>query len=57
MEVSGQLHTTSALRADKRLRHVMHRRLRGPQSRSGHGSEEKKPAPARNWTPVVQPVD
>jgi hypothetical protein len=39
------------------LRYLLDRRLGGPQSRSGHGVEEKKvPAYAGNRTPVVSPV-
>jgi hypothetical protein len=42
MEVSGQLHAPTALLRVKSPRYPLDRRLGGPQSRSGRGSEEKK---------------
>jgi hypothetical protein len=53
MEVSGQFHALA-------LRYLWcppERRLGNPQSQFGHSGKDKKiPAPARNQTPVIQPV-
>jgi hypothetical protein len=45
MEVSGQLHAPAALPQEKRPRYPLDRMLGGPQSRSGHGGEEKNSQP------------
>jgi hypothetical protein len=45
MEVSGQLHNPAALPPGKEPLYPLERRLRGHQSRSGHGGEEKIPSP------------
>jgi hypothetical protein len=37
-------------------RHPLDRRQGGSQSRSGRGGEKNLSAPAKNSTPVVQPV-
>jgi hypothetical protein len=44
---------------EKKPRYPLDRRLGGPQSRSGHGGEEKNSQPRRESnpsTPIVQPV-
>jgi hypothetical protein len=41
MEGSGQLYAPAALPPGKEPRYPLDRRLGGPQSRSGHGGEEK----------------
>jgi hypothetical protein len=41
MEMSGQLYAPAALLPGKDPRYPLGRRLDGPQSRSGHGVEEK----------------
>jgi hypothetical protein len=41
MEVSGQLHAPAALPPGKEPWYPLYRRLGGPQSRYGHGGEEK----------------
>jgi hypothetical protein len=38
--VSGQLHSAAALSPGKELRHLLDRRLAGPQSRSGRCGKE-----------------
>jgi hypothetical protein len=43
--VSGQIHAPAALPPGKRLPYTLHRRLGGPQSRSGRGGEEKNSQP------------
>jgi hypothetical protein len=57
MKVSGQLHIPAALPPGQSPWYPLHRRLGGPQSRSGRGGEEKnsKLLPALE-TPIVQPV-
>jgi hypothetical protein len=45
MQVSGQLHAPAALPPEKSHRYPLDWRLGGPQSRSGHGVEEKIPSP------------
>jgi hypothetical protein len=58
MEVSGQLHAPATLPTEKELWDSLDRRLRGPQSRSGHGGEEKNSHPLPGLeTPIIQPVD
>jgi hypothetical protein len=42
MEVNGQLHALAALPRGKSLRYPLGRRLGGPNSRFGHGGEEKR---------------
>jgi hypothetical protein len=57
MEVSGQLHVPAALPQEKSPWYPLYRRLSGPQSRSGHGGEEKNSKPL--WElkpPIIQPV-
>jgi len=57
MQASGQLHAPTALPQEKSPRYTMDTNLRGPQSHSWSGGEEKKiPAPAGNRNPVVRPV-
>jgi hypothetical protein len=41
MEVSGQIHATTALPPGTEPRHPLDKRLDGPQSRSGRRGEEK----------------
>jgi hypothetical protein len=45
MEVNGQLHAAAALPTGKSPRYPLDRRLRGPQSRSGHEEENSQPPP------------
>jgi hypothetical protein len=45
MELSGQIHVPATLLQGKSLWHPLNRRLRGPQSRSGLGGEEKNSQP------------
>jgi hypothetical protein len=40
MEVSGQLHVAATLPQEKSPWYPLGRKLGGPRSRSGHGSEE-----------------
>jgi hypothetical protein len=42
MEDSGHLHAPTALPRGKNLLYPLVRRLGGPQSRAGHGEEEKR---------------
>jgi hypothetical protein len=42
---------------EKSTQYPSDRRLGGPQSRSKCCGEERNLAPARNWGPVIQPVD
>jgi hypothetical protein len=59
MDMSGRLHVPAALPPGKQPPLPLHRRLGGPQSRSGHGGEEKIPNPRRESeprTPIVHPV-
>jgi hypothetical protein len=52
MEVSGQLYTQG-----KSPWYPLDRRLDGPQSRSGHGAEEKNSQPLQGLQPlIIQPV-
>jgi hypothetical protein len=51
MEVSGQLHAPAALPQGNSPWYPLDKRLDGPQSRSGHGGEEK------NSQPVAQRHD
>jgi len=45
MEVGGQLQVPVALFPKNKHRYPVDRRMDQPQSRSGHGSEEKKSLP------------
>jgi hypothetical protein len=45
MEVSSQLHAPAALLPGKEPLYPLDARLGGPQSRSGHGGEEKNSQP------------
>jgi hypothetical protein len=55
VEVSGQLRASAALPPGKE--HPLDRRLGGPQSRSGRGSEEKTFRPLQGLEPpIIQPV-
>jgi hypothetical protein len=56
-EVCGQLHTPAALPPGKEPFYPLDRRLSGPQSRSGRGSEENsfQPVPGLE-PPIIQPV-
>jgi hypothetical protein len=59
MEVSSQLYSPAALLPGKEPRYPLDRRLGGPQSRSGHGGQEKNSQPRRESnprTPIVQPI-
>jgi hypothetical protein len=58
MEVSGQLHALAALPPGKSPWYPLdRRRLGGPQSRSGHGGEEKNSQPLAGLElPIVQPL-
>jgi hypothetical protein len=51
MEVSGQLHAPAAVPQGKSPHYLLDRRLGGPQSRSGHGGEEKNFQPRRESNP------
>jgi hypothetical protein len=53
MEVSGQLHAPAALPPGKEPLVPIDRRLGGPESRSGHGGEEKNSQPQ----PAIEPCD
>jgi hypothetical protein len=53
MEVSGQLHVPSALPTGKSPSYPLDRRLGGPQSRSGCGSEEKNSQPPPEIEPEI----
>jgi hypothetical protein len=55
--VSGQLHAPAALHQGKEPLLPLDRRLGGPQSRSGHGGEEKNSQPLPGFeAPINQPV-
>jgi hypothetical protein len=62
MEVGGQFHSLAALPPGKEPLYPVDRRVGGPQSRSGCGSEEKNsqpPPPRRKSNPrtsIVEPV-
>jgi hypothetical protein len=57
MEVSGQLHAPAALPQRKSPSYSLDRRLGGPQSRSGHGGEEKNTQPLLELVlPIIQPI-
>jgi hypothetical protein len=57
MEVSGQPHDTAALTSGKETLVPLDRRLAGPQSRSGHGGEEKNSQPLLVFeSPLIQPI-
>jgi hypothetical protein len=51
MEMSGQLHTPAAFPQGKSPRYPLDRRLGEPQSRSGHGNEEKN----SQFPPGIEP--
>jgi hypothetical protein len=53
MEMSGQLHTLAASTRGKKHWNPLDRRLRGPQSRSEHGGEEKNSQPLPGLKPPV----
>jgi hypothetical protein len=55
MEVSGQLHTPTALARGKKPRYPLDRRLGGLQIRSERGGEEKISCPYREPIPVHPP--
>jgi hypothetical protein len=57
MKVSGQLHAPAALPQGNAPWNLLHRRLGGPQSRSGRGGEEKsfQPLPGLE-SPIIQPA-
>jgi len=50
MEVSGQLQAPAALSPENEPRFTLDRMLGGPQTRCGHGGEEKTPSLAGNGT-------
>jgi hypothetical protein len=54
--VSGQLHAPATLPLGKSPWYPPDWRLGGPQSWSGRYEEEKNLAPAKNWTPTIQPI-
>jgi len=56
LDGSGQLQAQAALPLGKQAPYPLDRRMGEPQGRSGHYGEEKKPCPARNQTPVIQPA-
>jgi hypothetical protein len=57
MEVSGQLHEPAALPSGKELLLRMHRRVGGPQSRSGRDDEEKNSQPLPGFElSIMQPI-
>jgi hypothetical protein len=58
LDRGSQAHVPAALAPEKSPWYTLDRRLGGPQNRSGRGGKEKNLMidPARNWTPVVQPV-
>jgi hypothetical protein len=57
MEVSGQLHTRPLYPQAKSPCYPLHRRLGGPQSRSGRGGEEKNSQPQQELEPpIIQSV-
>jgi hypothetical protein len=57
MKVSGQFHTPAALPQGKSPRYPLDRRLSGPQSRSGRGSEEKNSQLLPGIElPIIQPI-
>jgi hypothetical protein len=59
MEVSGQIHAPAALPPGKSPWYSLDRRLGGPQSRSGHGGDEKNSQARRESnprTPIAQLV-
>jgi len=51
MEMNGQLHAPAALTPGKLPPYPLDRRLGGPQSRSGHGGEEKNSQPPPRMSP------
>jgi hypothetical protein len=53
MEVSGQFHAPAALLSGEKTLYALNRRLGGPQSRSGHGGEEKNSQPHRESNPII----
>jgi hypothetical protein len=52
MEVSGQLHSSAALLAEKEPRYTQERRLGGPQNRSRRRGEENIFDPNGTRTPT-----
>jgi hypothetical protein len=58
MEVTGQLHAPAALPPRKKSPwYLLGMRLGGPQSRSGHGDEDKNSQPLPGLQPpIIQPV-
>jgi len=57
MEVSGQHHPPAALPPAKEPPVPLDRRRSGPQSRSGHGGEEKNSQPPSGLEPpIIMPV-
>jgi hypothetical protein len=58
MEVSGQLHAPSVLPQGKSPSYPLDRRVGEPQSRSGHGCEEKNSQLLQGLElPNIQPID
>jgi hypothetical protein len=53
MEVNGQLHDPAALPQGKSPSYPLDKRLGGPQSRSGHGGEEKNSHPIKGLEPPI----
>jgi hypothetical protein len=53
MEMSGQLHAPAALSQGKSPCYPLDRRLGGPRSQSGHGSEEKNSQPVPGLEPPI----
>jgi hypothetical protein len=57
MEVRGQLHVRALYPQGKSLWYPLDRSLCAPQSRSGHGDEEKNSQPLPGIEhPIIQPV-
>jgi hypothetical protein len=57
MEISGQLLVPASLLPGKEPQYPLDRRVGGPQSRSGHGGEEKNSQPLPGLEPpIIQPV-
>jgi hypothetical protein len=57
MEVSGQLYAQAGLPQGKSPWYPLDKKLSGPQSRAGHGDEEKNSQPLPGLEPpIIQPV-
>jgi hypothetical protein len=56
MEMSSQLHASAALPQGKNPWYPLSRKLGGPQSRSGHGSEKYSQLLPGPEHPIIEPV-